>query len=92
MCLRIHERTTLGDLAFSCRGDVASLSILADYVYINVTLGEPIPEVVPLDERTWSHLEIIASPSSPVHSDLEYHPSFHVRYGRVRWWTALSTA
>lgn len=51
---RAHDA---GDLGHSPgRGDVLllSLSILADYVYINVTLGAhpvpPSPEVVPLDE------------------------------------------
>lgn len=54
----------------SCRGDAASFlslslarSILADYVYINVTLGcIRSPRLFPLDERTWSHP---LSPSSP---------------------------
>jgi len=30
----------------------ASLSILYNYMYINVILGALVPEVVPLDERT----------------------------------------
>ena len=80
MCLHIHARTTLG-MWHSLAAGMLLLS-LADYVYINVILGASIPEVVPLDERTWFHLEILLPFMSIPISSSVLCPTLW--YGRVK--------